>query len=147
MRLLIFARTSYGSFAQSAVMPSSEVTARIATTFAYVRPSPITPTLRTGVRIANDCHTVRYSPAALISSMTIQSASRSVSSRSAVTSPMIRIARPGPGDGRGAGAGERLAVAHRLRQPELEPDRADLVLEQVPQRLDELEPHVGGQAA
>jgi hypothetical protein len=30
----IFARTSYGSFAQSAVMPSSEVTARTATTFA-----------------------------------------------------------------------------------------------------------------
>ena len=47
MRLLIFASTSYGSFAQSAVMPSSDVTARIATTFAYVRPSPITPTERT----------------------------------------------------------------------------------------------------
>ncbi len=34
IRLLIRPRTSYGSFAQSAVMPSSEVTARIATTFA-----------------------------------------------------------------------------------------------------------------
>ena len=34
MRLLILPRTSYGSFAQSAVMPSSEVTARIATTLA-----------------------------------------------------------------------------------------------------------------
>ena len=75
------------------------MTARIATTFAYVRPSPMTPTERTGVRIANDCQTDRYSPAALISSMTIQSASRRVSSRSAVTSPMIRIARPGPGNG------------------------------------------------
>ena len=51
------------------------------------------------MRIANDCHTLRYRPAALISSITIQSASRSVSSRSAVTSPMIRIARPGPGNG------------------------------------------------
>ena len=32
-------------------MPSSLVTARTATTLAYVRPSPMTPTLRTGVRI------------------------------------------------------------------------------------------------
>src|SRR5918994_557945 len=31
--------------------------------------------------------------------MTIQSASRRVSSRSAVTSPMIRMASPGPGNG------------------------------------------------
>ena len=99
MRLEILPRTSYGSLAQSAVIPSSDVTARIATTFAYVRPSPMTPTDRTGVRIANDCHTLRYSPAALISSMTIQSASRSVSRRSAVTSPRMRIARPGPGNG------------------------------------------------
>src|SRR5215212_9932942 len=57
--------TSYGSFAQSAVMPSSDVTARMATTFAYVRLSPMTPTERTGVRIANDCHSVRYRFAAL----------------------------------------------------------------------------------
>ena len=34
MRLLILPSTSYGSFAQSAVIPSSDVTARIATTFA-----------------------------------------------------------------------------------------------------------------
>ena len=34
IRLLILPRTSYGSLAQSAVMPSSEVTARIATTLA-----------------------------------------------------------------------------------------------------------------
>ena len=74
----------------------------------------MTPTERTGVRMANDCHRLRYSPAALISSMTIQSASRRVSSRSAVTSPMIRMARPG--------TGERLAKDHRLGQPELEPD-------------------------
>src|SRR5204862_2382457 len=99
MRDEILPRTSYGSLAQSAVMPSSDVTARIATTFAYVRPSPITPTDRTGVRIANDCQTLRYRPAALISSMTIQSASRRVSSRSAVTSPMILLASPGPGNG------------------------------------------------
>ena len=71
--------------------------------------------------------------------MTIQSASRSVSSRSAVTSPMIRIARPGPG--------ERLAQDHRLGQAELQPDRADLVLEQVAQRLDQLEAQVGRQPA
>src|SRR6476619_5406917 len=96
----------------------------------------MTPTERTGVRIANDCQTRRYKPAALISSMTIQSASRRVSSRSAVTSPMIRKAGPR----------EWLAMDHRLGQPELEADRADLVLEQVAQRLDQLEPHVRGQA-
>ena len=40
----------------------------------------------------------RYSPAALISSTTIASASRSVSSRGLVTSPRQRTARPGPGE-------------------------------------------------
>src|SRR6478735_12224608 len=59
MRDEILPRTSYGSFAQSAVIPSSLVTARMATTFAYVRPSPITPTDRTGVRMAKDCHRLR----------------------------------------------------------------------------------------
>src|SRR6476619_8284576 len=61
MRYEILPRTSYGSLAQSAVIPSSDVTARMATTLAYVRPSPMTPTDRTGVRIANDCQTLRYS--------------------------------------------------------------------------------------
>ena len=47
---------------------------------------------------------------------------------------MIRMARPGPG--------ERLAQHHRLGQAQLQPDLADLVLEEVAQRFDELEPQV-----
>ena len=71
--------------------------------------------------------------------MTIQSASRSVSSRSA------RDLADDPD--REAGAGERLAQDHRLGQAQLEADLADLVLEQVAQRLDQLEPQVGRQPA
>ena len=52
---------------------------------------------------------------------------------------MIRMARPGPGNG--------WRMDHRLRQAQLQPDRADLVLEQVAQRLDELEAQVGRQPA
>src|SRR5215213_4863811 len=48
---------------------------------------------------------------------------------------------------REAGAGERLEEDDRLRESHLEPDRAYLVLEQVAQRLDQLEPQVGRQAA
>ena len=67
------------------------------------------------------------------------SAARSVSSRSWVTSPMIRMPRPGPG--------ERLPPDDRLGQPELGADPAHLVLEQRPQRLDQLELEVVRQAA
>jgi hypothetical protein len=49
--------TSYGSAAQSAVMPSSLSTARIAHVYAYVRWSPITPTDFTGNKTAKLCHT------------------------------------------------------------------------------------------
>src|SRR5690606_15260732 len=48
-------RSSYGSGTQSAVMPSSECTARTATTSSYVRASPMTPTERTGSSTANAC--------------------------------------------------------------------------------------------
>ena len=53
--------------------------------------------------------------------------------------PTIRIARPGSGEG--------LAPDQPLGQAELGADGADLVLEQRPQRLDELEPQVVRQAA
>jgi hypothetical protein len=53
--------------------------------------------------------------------------------------PTTRIARPGPGEG--------LAPHEALGQPELGADGADLVLEQRPQRLDELEVQVVGQPA
>ena len=45
-----------------------------------------------------------------------------------------------------AGTGERLAPHDLLGQAELLADRAHLVLEQVAQRLDEVELHVVGQA-
>ena len=48
---------------------------------------------------------------------------------------------------RQARARERLAQDHRLGQAHLQADLADLVLEQVAQRLDELEAQVGRQAA
>jgi GMP synthase (glutamine-hydrolysing) len=51
----IRASRSYGSCTQSAVIPSREWTARSARQSAYVRSSPITPTLRTGSRTPNDC--------------------------------------------------------------------------------------------
>ena len=63
-----------------------------------------------------------------------------MSSRSRVASPpTIRIARPGPGNG--------WRQTSRSGQPELGADRAHLVLEQRPQRLDELELEVVGQPA
>ena len=69
----------------------------------------------------------------------IASAARSTSQRAAVTSPRQRTARPGPG--------ERLAPQHVPRQAELGAELADLVLEQLAQRLDQLELHALGQAA
>ena len=67
------------------------------------------------------------------------SAWRRISSRSGVIVPMMRTAE--------ARARERLAPHDLLGQAELLADRAHLVLEQVAQRLDELEVHVVGEAA
>ena len=75
----------------------------------------------------------------MISSTTIASACCRISTRSGVIVPMMRTREPGPG--------ERLAPHDLLGQPELLADRAHLVLEQVAQRLDELEVHVVGEAA
>src|SRR5664279_5895013 len=99
MRLEIIFSTSCGRGTQSAVMPSSECTARMAQVSAYVRMSPITPTDITGSSTANDCHTLLYSPARLISVTTMSSASCSSATRSGVTSPRMRTANPGPGKG------------------------------------------------
>ena len=57
MRALSWARTSWGRRAQSAVMPSTLVTARRASTFSYVLKSPWLPTALTGRSTANACHT------------------------------------------------------------------------------------------
>src|SRR5437588_1410974 len=55
MRFEMRFNTSWGSATQSAVIPSSELTARMAHVYAYVRMSPITPTDITGSSTANDC--------------------------------------------------------------------------------------------
>ena len=67
------------------------------------------------------------------------SASRRISSRSRVTSPMMRMARPGPG--------KRVSPDHGLGQTQLLADPPHLVLEELAQRLHELHLHVLGQSA
>src|SRR4029079_16980195 len=47
---------SYGRRAQSAVIASSDVTARMAIGYPYVRESPCTPTERIAGSTQNDCH-------------------------------------------------------------------------------------------
>ena len=106
-----------------------------------MRPSPWTPTDRTSASsTTGHCQIVaveagrRSAPRGRSAS-----AARSTSSRSAVTSPTMRMPRPGPG--------ERLAPDDALGHAELEADLAHLVLEQRAQRLDQLELQVVGQAA
>ena len=81
----------------------------------------------------------RSRPAADSSARTIASAARTIRSRSAVTSPTILMARPGPGNG----------CRHTIcgGSPSSAADLAHLVLEQRPQRLDQLERQVVGQPA
>jgi hypothetical protein len=55
IRLLIRPSRSGGRAAQSAVIPSALSTQRTATTFSYVRSSPITPTVFTGTSTAKAC--------------------------------------------------------------------------------------------
>ena len=71
--------------------------------------------------------------------MKIASALRTMSSRSAVTSPRIRTARPGPGNG------WRRRIASG--RPRSRASCAHLVLEQRSERLEKLEPELGRQAA
>ena len=105
-----------------------------------MRPSPCTPTERTSASsTTGHCQISRSRPAAVSSARTIASAARSVSSRSRVTSPTIRIPRPGPGNG------WRCTISSG--RPSSRADRADLVLEQRPQRLDQLELQVVRQPA
>ena len=131
MRVDIFASKSYGSRDQSAVMKSSVCTARSAITFSYVRPSPMTPTDWIGSSTANACAVWRYQPACFNSSSRMASAWRSTVSRSA--RDRAEAAH------RQAGAGERVAVDQRLRQAQLQAEAAHLVLEEVLERLDQLE--------
>src|ERR1700710_1511125 len=100
-------------------MASSLDTGRSTTGWPYVRPSPCTPTERTSASsTTGHCQIVRSSPAA-------ESSSRDTA----------RGDRP-DGAGRETRAGQGLPRDDRLRQAELGPDGADLVLEQRAQRLD-----------
>ena len=67
------------------------------------------------------------------------SAARRISARSGVTSPTMRTARPGPGNG----------WRHTMSwgRPELLAHRPDLVLEQQPEGLDQVEGQVVGEPA
>ena len=99
----------------------------------------MTPTERTGVRIAKLCHrrAVQVGGLDLVDDDPVGLAQR--------VQPLARDLADDP-DGQ-ARAGERLAQDHRVGQAQLQADLADLVLEQVAQRLDELEAQVGRQAA
>ena len=77
-------------------------------------------------------------PRCFTSSATMWSARRIRASREGVTSPRMRTARPGPGT--------VVARRTRLRDP-ARAEHADFVLEQLAQRLDELETHPLGKAA
>ena len=105
--------------------------------YAYVRPSPWTPTDRTTGSTQNDCS--RYSPAARISSWRIASASRRISSRSALTSPPDADAEAGPR--------KRLAPDDPRGPGRARGDCRVLVLEQHPERLDQVEAEVFGESA
>src|SRR3972149_4161182 len=99
-RMIRLARRSSSSSsrrAQSAVMPSSLVTARMTRAPPKAGASPVTPTVGTGSSTAKACQRSRCRPAARASSETIASAARSRSRRSGRTSPPRRTAHPGPG--------------------------------------------------
>lgn len=98
MRVEIVASTSYGTRDQSAVIASSELTGRSTIGMPYVRSSPCTPTECTSASsTTGHCQMSRSRPAFDSSSRAIASASRRMSSRSFVISPMMRMPRPGPG--------------------------------------------------
>src|SRR5437867_3392494 len=102
IRIEMRSRTSCGILEYTAVIPSIESTARMATVWPYTRTSPCTPTVCTGRSTAKYCHgrVMRLRPAAArISSSTMADAPRTRSTRSGVTSPMTRTASPGPGNG------------------------------------------------
>ena len=105
-----------------------------------MRSSPITPTVAPPGSTAKLCQISRYEPGPLdLLDDDRVGLLQDLDAARGVIVPMMRTARPGPG--------ERLAPHDLLGQAELLADRAHLVLEQVAQRLDELEVHVVGQAA
>src|SRR3954452_21287967 len=96
IRVEIRASSSYGRCDQSAVMKSSVCTARIATAFSYVLPSPMTPTDCTGRSTAKACDVFLYQPDPFSSSSTIAAAWRKTSRRSWLTGRRQRTEMLGP---------------------------------------------------
>lgn len=123
---------SQGSFEKFAVIASSLSTALTTTEYWYVLWSPMTPTVLTGSIAANACQSFLSSPAFLISSLTIASAPRRISSFSFVTSPGHLTASPGPGKG------WRHVISSGM--PSFS-DNWYFVLVEVPNRLDKLQVH------
>ena len=104
-----------------------------------MRESPWTPTERIAGRIAKLCHSVvvEAGPADLLEQHGVGVAQDVEPLARHLADDADREPRPR----------ERLAPHHPLGQAELLADAAHLVLEDQPQRLDELEVHVLGQAA
>ena len=103
-----------------------------------MRSSPTTPTDLTRQKTQNDCQTFQYRPLAIISSWRIASAARRISRLAWVIGADDADAE--------ARAGERLAPDDLLGQAERAADPAHLVLEELRQRLEQLE-LMRGQAA
>ena len=140
IRVEIFASNSYGSCDQSAVMKSSVCTARngdhVFIGAAVAHDADRLHRQQHRERLRRSC---RYQPACFSSSSKMASAWRRTSSRSC-------------GDGaeaahRQAGAGERMPPDQLLRQTQFQAEAAHLVLEQVLERLDQLEAEFLRQAA
>ena len=140
IRVDIRASRSYGRCDQSAVMKSSVCTARRAID-VLVGPA----VAHDADRLHRQQHRERLRrlaiPARLLAAPRGRSRrpARSTSSRSSVTSPRQRTARPGPGNG--------CRQTSVLRQAQLQAEPAHLVLEQVAERLDQLEAELLRQAA
>ena len=100
----------------------------------------MTPTLCTGSSTANAWAVLRYQPACLqlVEEDRVGLAQR-CRAAPAVTAPEAAH--------RQARAGERMSPDHLLRQAQFQPELAHFVLEQVAERLDQLEAELLGQAA
>ena len=139
IRVEIVASSVVGQVAQSAVMKSSVLTARTAITSSYVRASPITPTLCTGSSTAKTWAVSRYKPGRL--DLVDHDG---VGLAQLVEPGLGHFAQQAHGQAR---AGKRMPPDDLFRQAQLQAQPADFVLEQVAQRLDQLEAQILGQAA
>ncbi len=129
MRLETRPRKSYGRCAQCAVIKSMVSTARRETTQSYLRPSPITPTERTGRKTVNAWLTLSYRSALRSSSIKMASARRS---RSRVL--FLHFAQYTNAE---AWSRERVTVQHVVQQAQLQTNLTHFVFEQLFQRFNQ----------